>query len=141
MTDSVPTPVNQNAVPAGATGKTATVTPRNLSAEAQHVIDSLEAHLGAIVKAAQSQSPALVSAVAKFGDDALAKLESWGVELRGEVQKLETDASATQFAGALDGSGDAGSNTAAPIAPSAAAAAPYTGAGEATASAATSPAV
>jgi ABC-type uncharacterized transport system involved in gliding motility auxiliary subunit len=140
MADIEPIPANQNAVSAGAAGKTATVTPRNLSAEAQHVIDSLEAHLGAIVKAAQNQSPALVSAVAKFGDDALAKLEAWGVQLRGEVQKLETDAGATAFAGSLDGSG-AGAVPAAPIAPAAPAAAPYTGAGEATASAATSPAV
>ena len=89
MTDTTSAPVNQNAPVPGAGGMQATVPPRNLSDEAQHVIDSLEAHLGAVVKAAQGNSPALVAAAAKFGEDALAKLESWGVGLRGELQKLE----------------------------------------------------
>jgi hypothetical protein len=75
----------------------------SLSAEAQHVIDSLEAHLGAIVKAAQSQSPALVAEVAKFGDAALGKLEAWGLTLRGEVQALENPANAAP-AGTFAGS-------------------------------------
>lgn len=88
----VPTPVNQNAVSSAASGKTGTVTPRNLSAEAQHVIDALEAHWNALVAWGQSGHPAAVQTVAKFGDDVLGKLDAWGVEFRGQLQALETPA-------------------------------------------------
>jgi hypothetical protein len=97
-----PTPVNQNAVPAGAQGTTAAVTPRNLSNEAQHVIDSLEAHLGAVTKAAAG-NPALEAGVAKFADDALGLLESWGAHLRVQLQTAEAKSPATASAvGSLD---------------------------------------
>jgi hypothetical protein len=84
-----------------------------LSAEAQHVIDSLEAHLGAIVKAAQNQSPALVAVAAEFGDEALAKLEAWGLSLRGKLQSLEA-ASPAAAALASEVAGNGAAPTAAP---------------------------
>jgi hypothetical protein len=59
-----------------------------LSAEAQHVIDSLEAHLGAVIQHAKSAAPGAVAEIAGFANVVLDKLESWGVGLRGELESF-----------------------------------------------------
>lgn len=119
-TATAPTPINQNAQ-TGTPGQQATHTPRMLSNEAQHVIDALEAHIGAVTKAAAG-NPALESGVAKFADDALDLLESWGAHLRVKLQAAEAASpQAAAAVGSLDGSFGLG---AAPPAPAAVSAAP-----------------
>lgn len=53
---------------------------------AQHVIDSLEAHLGAVLEHAKTASPGATAVIAKFGEDVLDKLEAWGVAIRGDLE-------------------------------------------------------
>lgn len=120
-TATAPTPVNQNA-PTGTPGPQGVHTPRMLSGEAQHVIDSLEAHLGAVTKAAASGNPALTAGVAKFADDALGLLESWGASLRVKLQAAESESPGTAAAvGSLDTEAGLGAASPAPAAPAAAA--------------------
>jgi len=63
-------------------------TRAGLSAEARHVIDSLEAHLGVVLEHAKAAAPGAAAEIAKFGGLVLDKLELWGVELRGEAEVL-----------------------------------------------------
>ena len=59
----------------------------SLSAESQHVIDSLEAHLAAVKAAADgADEPELIEAAAQFGEDVLELLREWGVGLRQGAQ-------------------------------------------------------
>jgi hypothetical protein len=62
---------------------------RTISAEAQHVLDALEAHLGQVVALVQTASPGATKVLVEFGDAVLAKLDEWGVEFRGEVAAVK----------------------------------------------------
>lgn len=61
--------------------------PKNagISAEAQHVINSLEAHFGAVKRAVETGSDALVASVDKAWADVLAQLKTWGVEFAADT--------------------------------------------------------
>jgi hypothetical protein len=54
----------------------------------QHVLDSLEAHLGAVLSHAKTASPGATAVIADFGDQVLDKLDSLGVEFRTELQSF-----------------------------------------------------
>lgn len=56
-----------------------------LSAEARHVIDSLEAHLNAVVAAVRNQHPILMDDAKQFGREALIALDDWIAHVRGDV--------------------------------------------------------
>jgi len=70
-----------------------------LSAEAQHVVDALEAHLTAIRLYAHTGSEAVVEQLRGLGDAVLARLDAWGVSVRGEFE-----AHAKEFAATRSGS-------------------------------------
>lgn len=65
-----------------------------LSAEAQHVVDSLEAHLVAVKAAADGSAPQLAAHAKQFGEDALAALEAFGATIRGAVDAGVADVEA-----------------------------------------------
>lgn len=79
-----------------------------LPASAQHVIDSLESHLGAVLEHAKTASPGAVAVLAKFGEDVLDKLESWGVGIRGDLEAYRAKVEALSSAGNASGAGAAG---------------------------------
>lgn len=72
-------PGTQTAIQAGA------VAGIHLPGLFQHVLDSLEAHLGAVLEHAKTGSPGATQVIADFGDEVLEKLDDWGVAFRGEL--------------------------------------------------------
>lgn len=56
--------------------------PRQISAEAQHVIDSLEAHFVGLTKLVENAAPAVTKHIAACWDEALGALEKLGAEFR-----------------------------------------------------------
>jgi hypothetical protein len=71
-----------------------------ISAEAQHVLNSLEAHLAAVKAAAASGGERVIQAAEDAWEDVMASLKAWGVEFSGSSAAGAPPASAGSSAAA-----------------------------------------
>jgi hypothetical protein len=86
-----------------------------LSAEAQHVIDSLEAHLGAVkaaVSNAEAPGESVLQHLESFASGVLAAIEAFGAKLRGASSAGPTTNTSTE-ANTLGNPNDSGEGAAA----------------------------
>lgn len=92
-----------------------------ISAEAQHVIDSLEAHFVGLTKLVSNAAPGVTKHIAACWDEAMAALEKLGAEFRhpntvsamdDALESAQTDAPSTD--GSASGGGATGGSTSQP---------------------------
>jgi hypothetical protein len=94
--------------------KGAKVVVPTISSEAQHVIDSLEAHYVALTKFAAASSGPVLAQLESLSNAILAKLEAWGVGFRAELEQIKSVAdSGATGAGSLAASTSPASGSAA----------------------------
>jgi hypothetical protein len=86
-----------------------------LSAEAQHVVNALEAHFLAVQKAVEDATPGAIDAVRKLGAAVLEKLEAWGIQFANHdkaVASVATTVGGVVGAGAASESASGSANAA-----------------------------
>lgn len=99
---------------AGASGaSTSGPTLSRLSDEAQHVVDSLESHLAAVIAKADEASPVVMDYLGQFGQQVLDRMDAWGLQFRGQVAAkvaaLQAQAGAAASTGSSAGGAGSGS--------------------------------
>lgn len=62
-----------------------------ISAEAQHVLNSLEAHFAAVVAATKGADKATIEHVKSAFESVLKRLDAWGVRLARDVTEVHVD--------------------------------------------------